>query len=511
MRGLMIDAARLPEKPVYYRRIIDFCAEWKINTILLRLADDQGSAFRFMKHPELVTHDHALSPVDASELATYAARHGVTVIPEIETFGHTSYITSVPQYAHLADTPPGTNSGFVGICPVHPDTRALIRDLVQEIVPTFPSTFLHCGCDEVNWGGSEMSRQALAKQSRAEIWADYLNWLNGICKQYGNKEMIVWGDYVAHKEPDILPRLDKSVVVMDWQYYVTDAKPLADTARTITSGGFRAIGAPALTTCEWGPRPSAQSLANVESYVTAHASDDPKMLGVIVTNWVPGRYLANSLWDSFAYAAVAMSNGPEDARRLAFRQFVDKFYGAKWDPAWENTIKDLYRLAPGRTCARDWHPPRLPLPAASDDEVKTAAAAKPLDPAPYLKLADSVRALMQTVQRNKIDFASFSLTADYLAHIVWREAQWPKLRSANADDAAKILAEITVRDGEIVKRLDAEWSLSRFEDDRWKRERLAHLTPYDQLLMRMQQAATYSEELAKDPQRLTRLFGAAGR
>ncbi|MGD0871683.1 MAG: hypothetical protein ABSB88_19190 [Bryobacteraceae bacterium] len=28
LRGLMIDAARLPESPAHYRRNIDFCAEW---------------------------------------------------------------------------------------------------------------------------------------------------------------------------------------------------------------------------------------------------------------------------------------------------------------------------------------------------------------------------------------------------------------------------------------------------------------------------------------------------
>ena len=506
LRGLMIDAARLPEKPAYYRRVIDFCQEWKINALLFRLTDDQGSAFRFEKHPELATHDHALAPSEASELAVYAARRGITLIPEIETFGHTTYITSVPQYAHLADTPPGGRSGFVGICPVHPDTRRLIGELVREVAKTFPSPYLHAGCDEVNWGGSELSQQALAKQSRAEIWTDYLNWLDSICKEAG-KEMIVWGDFVAHKEPAILERLNKRAIVMDWQYYVTDAQPLADTQHQITSHGLRAIGAPALTTCEWGPRPGAPALANIDAYVEAYANHDPQNLGVIVTNWVPGRYLANALWDAFAYAAMSMSAGPDAARQLAFQRFVEKFYSSRWDAEWRGAIADFYRLTPGRTCTRAWTPPRLPLPAASDDDVKLAAAAQPLDPAPYAALADSVRALGRKVQRNKTDFASFSLTADYLAHVTWREAQWPKVASANPEDAAKLLAEMATRDGDIAKMLDAEWSMARFADDRWKRERLAHLTPYDQLLMRMQQAAAYSAELAKEPQRLWRLPG----
>jgi len=505
MRGLMIDAARLPEKPSYYRRVIDFCSGWKINTVLFRLTDDQGSAFRFARHPELVTHDHALTPAEARELAAYAHRRGVTLIPEIETFGHTSYITSTSQWAHLADTPPHTRSEFVGISPVHPETRKLVADLIHEVAAIFPSALLHAGCDEVNWGGSELSQQALAKRSRAEIWADYLNWLDGVCKEAG-KEMIVWGDFVAHKEPAILEHLNQRVIVMDWQYYVTDPQPLAETASQITGHGLRVIGAPALVTCEWGPRPGREVLANVDAYVNAYSGERTGALGVIVTNWVPGRFMANALWDCFAYAAVSMETGAETARNLGFHKFVERFYGARWDAAWDDAFHQLYSSTPGRTCTRAWHPPRLPLPSTTDQEAQTAAAAHPLDPAPYLELAEKIRALAPKVHRNMTDFASFSLTADYIAHIIWREAQWPKLHTAQREEAKKLIADIASRDGKIAERVNDEWNVSRFEDDRWKRERLPNLTPYDQLVLRMQQAATYSAELAGDAPRLLRLL-----
>src|SRR5512135_1315315 len=59
LRGLVVDAARVPEKPEYYRRLIDFSREWEMNALLLRLTDDQGSALRFRSHPELITHPHA--------------------------------------------------------------------------------------------------------------------------------------------------------------------------------------------------------------------------------------------------------------------------------------------------------------------------------------------------------------------------------------------------------------------------------------------------------------------
>ena len=423
LRGIMIDAARLTERPDYYRRIIDFCHDWKLNTILFRLTDDQGSAFRFESHPELVTHDHALTASQARELAEYGQKRGVQLIPEIESFGHTSYITAVPKYQHLADTPLNKPTEFVGISPVHPDSLALMRDLYREVAKAFPSQYLHAGCDEVNWGGSALSQKALQKKSRAEIWADYLNGLDSMAHELG-KELIVWGDFVAHKEPEILRRLNKRVIVMDWQYYVTEPQPLLETAKQVASAGLRVIGAPALITCEWGPRPGAQSLANVDAFARAYSENDPRFLGVIVANWTPTRFLANSLWDSFAYAASSLSDGPDAARHLAFPQFVERFYGAKWNDSWRTAFANFYQITPGRDCASNWTTPKLPLPSASDDDVKQSISSPPLDPEPYRQAADAIKKLAPSVKRNSPQFASFSLSADYLAHVTWREQQW---------------------------------------------------------------------------------------
>ncbi len=487
LRGIMIDAARLTERPAYYRRVIDFCHDWKLNTILFRLTDDQGSAFRFESHPELVTHDHALTASQARELAEYAQKRGVQLIPEVESFGHTSYITAVPKYQHLADTPLDKPTEFVGISPLHPDSLALMRDLYREVPEAFPSQYLHAGCDEVNWGGSELSQKGLQKKSRAEIWADYLNGLDSMAHELG-KELIVWGDFVAHKEPEILRRLSKRVIVMDWQYYVTEPQPLIATAKQVVSAGLRVIGTPALITCEWGPRPGAQSLANVDAFARAYSEDDPRFLGVIVANWTPTRFLANSLWDSFAYAAMSLSDGPDAAGRLAFPQFVERFYGAKWNVAWRAAFANFYQITPGRDCASNWTTPRLPLPSASDDDVKQQSILSPhLDPEPYRHAAEAIKKLAPSVKHNLPEFASFSLSADYLAHVTWREQQW----WGKPD-----FAEIARHDIEILKVLEAEWSVARFDDSTGKTEPYRYLTPYDQLLLRMRQATAYSKAKA---------------
>ena len=44
INGLMIDCARLLELPQYYYRLLEFMAEWKMNTLILHFSDDHGCA-----------------------------------------------------------------------------------------------------------------------------------------------------------------------------------------------------------------------------------------------------------------------------------------------------------------------------------------------------------------------------------------------------------------------------------------------------------------------------------
>jgi hypothetical protein len=499
LRGLMVDAARLPEKSAYYMRLIDFCREWNLNALLFRLTDDQGSVLRFPRHPELVTHLHALSPEEAHSLAQYGKKQGVTVIPEIESFGHSSYITATRKYAHLADSQPGGRNDFVGLCPVDPETLALMRGLYREVAEIFPSPYLHAGCDEVNWGGSELSRRALKTKSRAGIWAQYLNSLNDICRELG-KEMIVWGDYVVHKEPAILPRISKRIIVMDWQYYVTDPNPLAQVAHEVMNHGLRVIGAPAIISCEWGPRAGELQLRNIDAYADAYLAlgGSTRCLGVIVTNWVPTRYLQRSLWDTFAYAAVDVNHGSRLARQSAFRSFTERFYGASWDSDWREAFSTYYRITPNRhSCAPEWPGPRLPVPWTNEASLRQALMSGPTKAPPYKRLRARLASLEPRVHRNEADFASLALSAEYLEYAYWRDmAVRTAAKSGDTRSARSLIRTIAGRDRQLVEKLNAEWNMGRFADSPGKLEALVALGPANQLLFRMRQAEEFSTQLA---------------
>lgn len=507
--GLMADAGRMVEDPSYYRRAIDFCHDWNMNAYLISLADDQGSAIRFKSHPELITHKNALTHDQAKELADYAQQRGVELIPEIESFGHTHYITGTKKYANLQDAMPSGHRSFSAVCPVNPETLKLFADLYREVAEIFPSRYFHGGCDEVNWGGSKLSREALKKKTRAEIWGEYVNSLDEITRGLG-KELIVWGDFVLHKQPGALPRLNKDIIIMDWQYYVTDPKPLEQAARKVVDTGLRAIGAPAIISCRWGPRAGKNALQNIEAYTEAYNRvDSPRALGVIVTNWVPSRYIQRSLWDTYAYSAVTMLEGSSVARASGFRRFVEKHYRAEWNENWSDIFTTLYEITPNkRSCSPPWMKPVLPIPWRTDDELKAAVKSDMLNGPPFRRLLSQLVFAEAQVRDHLDDFLTFRLSLEYLEHVFWRitvltqEAAKPHV---TPESAAALIQTIAERDQRLLKKLNASWDVGRSPDVTARTAPVYNIGPSDQLLYTFNKAATYTQELAKNPQRFAAL------
>jgi N-acetyl-beta-hexosaminidase len=212
MHGFMIDAPRTTETMDYYFRLVDFCREKQINTLIFRLTDDQGSAYLFNSHPELHMCEGAFAAPELKKLIHYAQSQGIEMIPEIESFGHSLYITQTERYGFLNDGPAGYE--FNALCPVSDTTLHLMMDLYSEIAAIFPSRYFHIGCDEVNWGASELSKNALKTRTKNQIWAEYVNQLNRYLKTIG-KKTIMWGDVPIYEEREVLDLLDKDIVIMD--------------------------------------------------------------------------------------------------------------------------------------------------------------------------------------------------------------------------------------------------------------------------------------------------------
>lgn len=458
LRGLMLDAARLVENLDYYGKFIDFCSEWKINAVIFRLTDDQGCAMRFRSHPELITHSNAMTPTEVADLARYAAERDVELIPEIESLGHSRYITKTPEHADLNDQGPDGPDWANALIPLHPKTLQILDDLYTEAAELFPSRYLHAGCDETNWGGSDFSRHLLATRKRTQVWGEYLNMLHAKIQCLG-REMIIWDDMVLQHDPTILDHLDRRIILHDWEYAGSDPTFVATRLTLAREKGFRMIGGPALHWCKWGPRVGREQLGNIDAYVDVYRNTrDPTVLGVIVTNWVPSRYIQDSIWDGLAYATVAMNEGRAQARATAFRRFVENHYGAVWDDAWAKVFTTVYDAAPTRHGDR---PARLLVPWANEKELRQAIGAAPMVPLPFESVLNKLDALQHRVQRHQTDFAAFHLSIAYLAHLYWRQTV---VRGRSDQELTSVLTEVARRDATLAAALTADWQAGRKGD-----------------------------------------------
>jgi Glycosyl hydrolase family 20, catalytic domain len=510
----MVDAARVPEDMSYYRRVINFCAEWELNALQFRLTDDQGSAFRFSSVPHLIEHPHAFTPDELHKLAEYGSARGVDLLPEVEAFGHTGYITRSPAYAHLLDRDPQGSTEFTGIIPVHPETPQLFAKLFREIATIFPSKYVHGGCDEVNWGGSALSRQALRTRSRADIWAAWLNQLDGIVQPLG-KTFIVWGDFVLGKEPEVLAKLNKSIVIMDWNYWDTDPDLFRKSLALVRENGSRGMGAPGLISYRWGPRPGTSQLANIDAFADVYlASQDPASLGVILTNWVPSRYIQNSLWDGFAYVATAFNHGSIGARSEAFRRFVERHWAAQWNDSWQNVFSLLYDAAPIYG-SEDTTPLglRLPVPFSTDTELSVVLRnrSNPANPFPHLR--ELLGAVHPSVTKNQSDFQALLLSVRYLEALFWRQGVILERAAAmrlDREAARNLIQTIAERDRALLDELNRDWDAGRPGDSPAKLMPLYGMEPKDQLLFQWSRAAAFSADLSAHPDRFFTVLHSAG-
>lgn len=490
IRGLMIDAARQPEKIETYKKVIDFAAEWNYNTVLFRVADDQGAVVKLDKLPDLIYHIKPYTKKEIGDFISYANSKGIDIIPEVESFGHTNYITKSDKYSHLSDMNNDKYADFSGLCPVHPETLELMGNLYSEIAEIFNSKYLHGGCDEVNWGGSKLSKNALKKQSRAEIWSHYINSLNEKAKESG-KEFIIWGDHILRKETGILENLNKDIILFDWEYNITDSSSLLNCVKPAVEKGFRVLGGPALGWCKWGPRMGKSQLYNIDAFAEAYSKEkNPQYLGIILTNWCPWRVIPNSLFDGFAYASVSMNEGAAAARTSAFKRFVETHYAAAWNNDWAEIFSKIYDITPCRpACSQAWEHPFLVCPWHDEKTLKSMLGDKNQIFPDFAGIESRLVLCENTVLKNLEDFNCFRLSVKYLKHIYWRNSI---ILETNINNVGTILNAIAEKDALLLSELKENWNKNRLKT--------IPNNGTDQLYYIFGKAAAFSKSLAAKPE-----------
>ena len=163
-RGLMLDESRHFFGLEKLKSLIDWMAFYKLNRFHWHLTDEPGWRMEVKKYPKLTTiggvgnFSDSTAPAryytqdQIKELVAYAADRFIVVIPEIDMPGHaTAANKAYPEF-----------SG--GGSKAHPEftfnpgkeaTYSYLTDILKETASLFPSSMIHLGGDEVNFGNQQ--------------------------------------------------------------------------------------------------------------------------------------------------------------------------------------------------------------------------------------------------------------------------------------------------------------------------------------------------------------------
>jgi len=173
-RGLHLDVCRHFFDVAFVKRYIDYIALHKMNYFHWHLTDDQGWRIEIKKYPGLTSigawrdgtiigrypgkgndsihYGGFYTQEEIKEVVAYAAGRHIEVIPEIEMPGHA--LAALASYSYLGCTGgPYKVQQTWGVfkdvfCAGNDSVFSFLEDVLDEVMPLFPSKFVHVGGDE---------------------------------------------------------------------------------------------------------------------------------------------------------------------------------------------------------------------------------------------------------------------------------------------------------------------------------------------------------------------------
>ncbi len=214
-RGFMVDVARSYHSPKVLKELVDMCRLYKIRYMQIHLTDDQAFTFPSTAYPKLTNYSsYSYTPAELTDLVDYADRHGVTLIPEIETPAHaTSFTNAMPE---LFASPGGGIVNFAD-----PAVWYAMDTIINEVCDVFQSSpYIHLGADEANiWGlaAAPEFRAAIATHGVGDIeglFNYYISRLDDTIKARG-KSTLAWEGFNYGKTGNARMDPDISVMMFD--------------------------------------------------------------------------------------------------------------------------------------------------------------------------------------------------------------------------------------------------------------------------------------------------------
>ncbi|MCX6190650.1 MAG: family 20 glycosylhydrolase [Flavobacteriia bacterium] len=241
-RGMHLDVARHFFQIEEIKQFLDVMAVYKFTTFHWHLTDDQGWRIEIKKYPKLteigawrdstVENHYTTSPrtykveryggfytqEQIKEIVQYAAQRNITVVPEIEMPGHArAALAAYPNYSctGIEQEVPGLWGIFDDIFCSKEESILFLQDILSEIIPLFPSKYIHIGGDEApktRWKKCDKC-QAIMKENHLkdehELQSYFIQRMDKFLVEKG-KKLIGWDEILEGG-------LSPNAAVMSWR------------------------------------------------------------------------------------------------------------------------------------------------------------------------------------------------------------------------------------------------------------------------------------------------------
>ena len=292
-----IDCFELKESPLIKNRMVHFCIFpetqlWEVQRYV-RMAGALKYSHLILEFWGMLKYDCmkelawscAYTKEDFRPIVDEAKALGLEIIPMFNHWGHATASRVMNGKHVVLDQNPSLQSYFTtdGWCwdIKKPKVKALLRSIREELIDLCgEGGYFHIGCDEAY--NYELTLENI------DFISNYINEVNEEVRACGRRT-IVWGDMLLYRYPHynsnnryhcgapsaeaanyFISRLDKSLVIADWQYNSNEAP--VETAFVFLEAGFDTL------ICPWD-----RSLPRLNSCVKT--AKENNMFGIIHTTW----------------------------------------------------------------------------------------------------------------------------------------------------------------------------------------------------------------------------------
>lgn len=236
-RGIMLDPCRhfMPVENV--KKYLDVLSLFKMNRMHWHLTDDQGWRIEIKKYPKLTEiaskridgegteYSGYYTQEEIKEIVKYAADRFITVVPELELPGHE--MAAIAAYPNLScKGEQGTPRVIWGVedivmCPGKEDMFTFLQDVIDEMVPLFPSEYFHIGgdeCPKISWKNCPLCQKRIKEEGlKADSKHSAEERLQSYVIQRMEKYLATKGKKIIGWDEILEGGLAPSATVMSWR------------------------------------------------------------------------------------------------------------------------------------------------------------------------------------------------------------------------------------------------------------------------------------------------------